>query len=53
MEVPCQIKVLPKPVLPSLPWGMGTLNKSRGLSQTLQNTTKDLDKTESALPAQT
>lgn len=40
MEVPCQIKILPKPALPSLPWGTGTLNKSRRLSQTLQNATR-------------
>lgn len=53
MEVPCQIKILPKPALPSLPRGMGTLYKSRRLSRTLQNATKDLDKTESILPAQT
>ena len=29
-----------KPALPSLPWGTGTLNKSRRLSQTLQNATR-------------
>lgn len=39
MEVPCQIKILPKPALPSLP-GARALNKSRRLSQTLQNATR-------------
>ena len=40
-----------RPPLPSR--GMGTMYKSRRLSRTLQNATKDLDKTESILPAQT